>query len=311
MTAQQSSNNGESNRIKHALHHAAWVWGKDSSPALKAAGTPVVPTEYLAEMKHHIFCPECCCPLYRSPEEEDANKRGRNAYFGHRRGIKTECSLRTKPGVGKRYDNEEDASQAVINGELVIVESFMQEKPASPDTQQSIYDDTRVEDVDGEPTEIPIARHVGRKFTLPSKITSVAGLCRNFDKNYYKYYFFPGAQHAILLMDAIRKPAQQTDVTNGPIFLAGRITHVSDFGKGRSHNVRFVYLKFDSDRGYKDFTLKMTVGEGNDHKIDKHAVGRVVLAWGEIKQNGVGLSIDFPKWGEVALLPVKYESLVE
>jgi hypothetical protein len=311
MAAQQSPSNGESNRIKYALHHTTWIWGKGSNPVLKAGGTPVVPTEYLKEMKHHIFCPECCCPLYRSPEDEDANKRGRSAYFGHKKGIKTDCSLRTKPAVGKRYDTEEEASQAVVNGELVIIESFMEEKPSSPDTQQSVYDETRVEDIDGELAQVPIARHVGKKFTLPSKITSVAGLCRNFDKNYCIYYFFPGAQHAILLMDAIRKPTPQLEVTQSPILLAGRITGVSDAGRGQDHNVRYVYLEFHSTLGYKDLTLKMTVGAGNAHKIDRNAEGRVVLAWGRVRQNGIGITIEYPKWGEVSLLPTKYEPLIE
>jgi len=301
----KNTQNGASNRIKHARLLQGWSYPEGSQTVLRQSGVPVLVSEYDVEMKGSIFCPECCCPLFRSPEDEDANKRGRSAFFAHKRGVKTECSLRAKPAVGKYYSTEEEASQAVVDGALVIVKGFMQSRPESPDIKSGVYDQTKVEDPDGEVSDVPINRYRGKKFNLPSVVTSVAGFCRKFSDNLYKYYYLPGAQHAQLLMDALKPLTPKTDVTTDPILIYGVITHVNDAGSN-PWNVRFVFLKFSSVLGYKDFSLKITVSDGDNHGIDKSAVGRTVIAYGRVRQSGIGLALNDLKWGEIALLPPKY-----
>ncbi|WP_460146663.1 hypothetical protein [Pseudomonas sp. S2_A02] len=300
---------GASNRIKHALLLPGWSFSNGSQALLRQTGKPVLVSEYDVEMKGKIFCPECCCPLFRSPEDEDANKRGRSAFFAHKRGIKTECSLRTKPAVGKNYTTEEEANQAIVDGALVVIKGFMQSRPISPDIESSVYDQTKVEDQNGELSEVPISRYRGKKFTVPSVLTSVAGICRKFDSNLYKYYYFPEAQHAQLLVDALRPVTPATDVTEHPVLIHGVITSVGDAGNN-PWNVRFVFLKFSSNLGYKDFSLKISVADGDHHGINKSAVGRTVIAYGRVRQSGIGLALNELKWGEVALLPAKYVEIL-
>ncbi|MBD9562968.1 hypothetical protein [Pseudomonas sp. PDM09] len=306
----RSAPHGASNRIKHALHLPGWSFSDGDKGALRRSGTPVLVSEYDVDMKGSIFCPECCCPLFRNPEEEDANKRGRSAFFAHKRGIKTDCSLRTKKAVGKYYDTEEEAAQAVVDGELVVVKGFMQSRPVSPEVEPDVYDQTKVEDLHGELSDVPIGRHRGKKFKVPSVVTSIAGLCRGFDKNLYKYYYFPEAQYAQLLMDALRALSPSTDVTEEPVLVFGTVMGVRDAGPN-PWNVRMVFMKFVSSNGYKDFCLKMSCSDGDYHKIDSSAVGRVAIAYGRIQESGIGLALNDLKWGEVSLLPKKYEDLLK
>jgi len=301
--------NGASNRIKHSLFLPGWSFSDGNQALLRQTGKPVLVSEYDIEMKGGIFCPECCCPLFRSPEDEDANKRGRSAFFAHKRGIKTQCSLRTKAAVGKYYTTEEEANQAIVDGALVVVKGFMQSRPVSPDTKPGVYDQTKVEDQNGELSDVPISRYRGKKFKVPSVLTSVAGLCRKFDTNLYKYYYFPEAQHAQILMDALKPVSSTTDVTEHPVLIHGVIASVSDAGNN-PWNVRFVFLKFASNLGYKDFSLKISVADGDHHGINKSTIGRTVIAYGRVRESGIGLALNDLKWGEVALLPVKYVAIL-
>lgn len=296
-----------SNRIKHALHLPGWVFKRDSEAVLRSGGRVVLVSEYEAEMKGDIFCPECSCPLFRSPEREDANKRGKNAYYGHRRNIVTECGLRTKQAEGKRYASEEDAAQAVVDGKLVIIESFLKARPVSPEKDSETYDETAVEDQDGQMASVPIARHRGVMFSLPSKVTTVRGLCTNFDKNLYKYFFLPGAQHAQLLNDALRDVDTLFDVTAQPILGYGQIVGIYDPGK-YGHNIRFIRLKFGEKEGYGDFSIMLSRDEADAHDLNLDSIGRFAMFYGRIRENGSGLSVKGLGWGEVSLVPKKYES---
>lgn len=305
-----STAKGEANRIKHALYSPVWIWGVGEQSVLKSTAQRVLVSEYQPEFRGRIFCPECCCPLYRSPDREEANKRGRSAFYGHRRNIKTECGLRTKPAQGKRYDTEEDAKQAILNGDLVIIEGFIQERPVAPSKNPEVYNETPVEDIDGEPAAVPIGRHRGESFNLPSKVSTVAGLCRKFDENYYKYYYLPNSQHVVQLMDLLVSIHPDLKKGTGPLLLYGKIIGVTDFGKGGPNNIRFVYLETPNNQNFKDFVLKFTVAEGNERGLTSERVGRIVIAYGTVEGSGIGLAFSNLGWGEVSLLPVKYEHLL-
>lgn len=304
--AGKKAQNWASNRIKHALHLPGWVFKRENETVLRASGKQVLVSEYEAEMKGSIFCPECCCPLFRSPEKEDANKRGKNAHYAHQRNIVTECGLRSKKAEGKRYATEEDAAQAIVDGKLVVVESFLKDRPVTPEKDAEIYDQTVVEDQDGQIASVPIARHRGTKFNLPSKITTVRGLCTKFDENLYKYYVFPGAQHAHLLADAIRNVDTLSGITEMPILGYGQIVGIYEPGK-YAHSTRFIKLKFGHKGGYGDFSIMLSQEEADKHNLNASSVGRFAMFYGRISVNGTGLSVKNLGWGEVSLVPKKYD----
>ncbi|WPL79510.1 hypothetical protein SD446_14090 [Bordetella hinzii] len=88
---------------------------------------------------------------------------------------------------------EEDAKQAIASDQLAIVHSFMKHRPNKPDGEAEPYGQSAVEDEDGPLSQVPTGRHRGETFALPSRITTIAGLCRRFDVNLYKYFVLPGA----------------------------------------------------------------------------------------------------------------------
>lgn len=304
--AGKKSQSWESNRIKHALHLPGWEFNPSNESVLKASGAPVLVSEYQTEMKGHIFCPECCCPLFRSPEASEANKAGRNAFYAHRRNIKTKCGLRTKQAEGKKYETEEEAAQAIVDGKLVIVKGFLKDKPVSPDKLPGVYDQTLVEDEHGEVSEVAITRHRGKKFNLPSTLSTVRGLCTNFDENLYKYYVFPEKQHAQLLVDALRDVTTLNGTTDSPIRGYGRIVSIWEPGK-RPESTRFVKLAFEPKEGYGDFSIMISQQDAEAHRLNTKTIGRYAIFYGRISVNGGGLSVKNIGWGEVALVPEKYE----
>jgi hypothetical protein len=306
----KKAQNWASNRIKHALHLPGWVFRQDREATLRANGRPVLVSEYQPEMKGALFCPECCCPLFRSPEKEEANKKGKNAYYAHRRNIVTECGLRTNKAEGKKYLTEEEAAQAIADGKLVIVKGFLKDKPVSPDKEAEVYNQTAVEDEQGEVSEVAIGRHRGEKFNLPSTLTTVRGLCTKFDENLYKYYVFPEKQHAQLLLDALRNVTTLVSTTESPILGYGRIVSIYEPGK-RPQSTRFVKLAFEAKGGYGDFSVMISQHEADLHNLNTQSIDRFAIFYGKISVNGGGLSVKNIGWGEVALLPTKYEKFLD
>ncbi|MBF4211179.1 hypothetical protein EI533_26140 [Pseudomonas donghuensis] len=308
--AGKKGQNWESNRIKHALHLPGWKFNIDSESVLKGTGKKVLVSEYQSEMKGDIFCPKCCCPLFRSPEKKEVNKGGRNAFYGHRKNIKTVCELRTKPAVGKKYLTEEEAAQAIVEGKLVVVKGFRKDKPESPEKGSGVYDQTAVEDEQGEVSEVAISRHRGKKFNLPSVLTTVRGLCNNFDENLYKYYLFPEKQHAQLLVDALRDVTTLSSTTDGPILGYGRIVSIYEPGK-YPHSTRFVKLAFEAKEGYGDFSIMIPQQLADQRDLNTQSIGKFAIFYGSISVSGGGLSVKNIGWGEVSLLPAKYEKYLE
>lgn len=297
------------NRIKFAYHLEGWLYEGGNQARLRASADKVLASEYRADMKGSIFCPECSCPLDRRPHDRETDKRGRAAFFAHRRGIKSECGLRTLQAEGKRYETEEEAAQAVQNGSLVIVSQFLQEQPEVLERQPGVYDQGAVEDREGELTLVPIARHRGRDFELPSRITTVRGMCRNFDQNLHKYYVMPGGQHARTLYDHLIDARSLRNITDYKVLVYGTIISVWDTGQA-ANNCRFIKLRYP--RGaYKDFCIKVYRSSAEAHGLSNARVGRIVIVYGRIRENGIGLSIDYPAWGEIALLPAEYKRYLD
>ncbi|VVO66288.1 hypothetical protein PS896_01084 [Pseudomonas fluorescens] len=298
------------NRIKFAYFLPTWRFETGSKTVLRANAKAILTSEYQNEMKGEIFCPECCVELFISPSDGKKDANGRPAYFAHSRKRRLPCGLRVKKREGLNFVDEEEAKQAIDDGLLVVVKEFMKERPVAPKLPGQEYNGPVVEDIDGELAEIPIPRHNGGKVNVPSQITTVRGLSRNFDKNYHKYYFLPGAQYAQLLSDALTDVSKADGVNEVPKLYYGKITDSYAMGEGRPWNVQMTKVEYNSANGYKDFYLKMSVQDSVEHGIDKTAVGRVLLMYGPIVESGIGLAITDLGWGEFALLPAKYDGVL-
>jgi hypothetical protein len=297
------------NRINHALYAPNWIFDADNRVRPQKAEM-VTPLEYVEDMADRLFCPECYTPISRSPKDKNYFSNGRSCCFTHRSTYRdVYCSLRTPVADGKKYLSEEDAKQAIAHDQLAIVHSFMQGKPVAPDKPAEPYDQSAVEEQDGPISAVPIGRHRGETFALPSKITTVAGLCRRFDVNLYKYLVLPGADVARKLSDLLIDIASVTEECDVPRLYYGTILRSWNAGQfSRPENIRMTRLR--AHPGIPDFTIKVRAGEQEEKGIDDESKGRVVLFWGEITANGVGLAVSKLAWGEYALLPQKYQKLL-
>lgn len=305
-----TSVNSESNRIKFAYYLPGWVYGVGDKTVLRASAKSILTSEYQNEMKGCIFCPECCVGLFRSPEEGEKDSNGRAAYFAHSRKHRPPCGLRVKKRDGQRFTDEEEAKQAVDDELLVVVKSFMKQKPIAPQLPGQAYAGPVVEDIDGELAEVPIRRHNGEQIKLPSRITTVRGLCRSFDKNYHKYYFLPEAQYPQLLSDALVDVSKVIEINEKPRLYYGRVKRIRLMGEGNPWNIQMTRLEYENDSRYQDFTLKMSIRDSVEHGITDATVGRIVMMYGAVSKNGSGLAISDLGWGEFALLPAKYDSVL-
>lgn len=296
------------NRIKFALHSEGWNFETGSKTQLRKTGVPIPPNEYLPAMEGQVFCPECCVNVFRSPKERPHDKGGREAFYVHVRDPAPICSLRVKQSAGKKYDNEEQAAQAIENEDLLVVQEFMQARPILPGINGPVeYNGRPVEDADGIPTEVAIGRHDGESFKLPSKITTIRGLCRNFDKNYYRYLVLPGQSSALTLRDLLIDVNTITETSGVPGLYYGVIERSYSIKPAR-HNIRMTKIRYKQP-GQADFYLKTSNELSADQGIDYDTQDRILLMYGKISNNGMGLCIERVGWGEFALLPEKYEYL--
>lgn len=288
---------------KYARHIAGWSYAPGVFPE---EGGRVTASEYLPEMEGFLFCPECFAPVFRSPKTRERSSAGKSAFFAHSRRFRPECSIRTKPTAGRRYETEEEARRAIEDSRLVVLEGFMQNKPELPQGEAGEYDQGPVEDMDGELAQVPIARHRGESFLLPSKISTVAGLCRRFDVNYDKYFVMPGAQYAVALRDLLFNVEEVAAISDVPRLYYGRILWTRQLFESR----KWKTLLKHSVAGWQDFCLKQDREMQLEKGIGDDSMDRVVLMYGTVKSNGSGLCLAELAYGEFALLPVQYESLL-
>lgn len=296
------------NTIKHALFLIDWSFETGNKNLLKGNAQRVLVTEYSKEMEGSIFCPECSANLYRSPKDKEFSDNGK-AFFAHSRGIKTDCGLRSIKPKGKKYNTEEEAWKAIQDEELVVISSFIKDEPVAPTINPRPFNPEHIEDIDGPPANVPIARHRGEEFTLPSKFKSVRGLVRKFNDNFYRYFHLPGKNHAIKLKDllvnveTITVPDDQLKLYYGTIkqsYLAGPT----------ETNIRMTELKFSKTAEYKDLYFKVSGIKQGKKGINDDSKGRIILMYGKITESGIGLSIENVGWGEFALLPTQYEHYI-
>lgn len=298
------------NETRLALYLEEWEYETGNKFQLRREAARITTTEYTQNMHRHIFCPECCAPVFRSPQNRDIDSSGRRAFYAHSRSYTPECSLRVRRTEGRTFLNEELARQAIDDDELVIVSSFLTERPENGNREPREYDGEYIEELNGEVTEVAIGRHNGESFRLPSRITTIRGICRNFDANYYKYYTLPGRNNATQLRDLLVDVATVTAVNNTPRLYYGVITRSFNCGT-TPQNIRQTMFRYPRNHEYVDFCLKVTDRESSEHGITDTSEGRIVLMYGVVEESGIGLCIRNIGWGECSTLPQRYEYLLE
>ena len=297
-------------RIKYAYFLEGWSPENGSGSVLKEKATRVTPSDYSEEMDGSIFCPVCFTNLNRVPKEKDHFSNGRDAFFAHIKTYKDiKCDLRSTKPEGKRYETQREAQKVIDDQNLVIVSGFMEEEPIEPQNNNKEYDETPVEDEVGLLSDVPISRHTGESSNLPSIITTVAGICRSFDDNLYKYYCFPGQTFAIQLVDYLRSIETVKEEDDIPRLYYGVI--INSFNAGfnpKPKNIRMT--KLSCHINVHDFYLKATDRVSVQKGITDDSKGRIVLMYGKVSKSGKGLCLERLKWGEFALLPEKYNALL-
>lgn len=301
----------DNNRIKYALHLVGWTYEHGDPNELISNAQKVLPSDFRPSMLGSLFCPGCKTNLSRSPKDKPNFSNARKACFIHLPSYSNiECDLRTPKPEGMRYPTEELALQAIANDQLAVINSFMTTPPERQTEANGPYDQSAVEDAQGPVSEIPISRHKSESFRLPSKITTVAGICRNFDTNLYKYYVFPGEVVASRLISSLTSVEQIEATSNIPKLYWGEIISSRNAGiNPKPSNLRMTKLRCHGS--IKDFYLKAVDGEQTEKGIGDTSSGRIVLFWGRIAENGIGLCVERPGWGEYCLLPKKYEHLLK
>lgn len=295
-------------RIKFAYHLDGWRYEDGDRAMFRKNGVKVAPSEYTQDMEGYLFCPGCYTNLNRVPKDKDYFSNGREAYFAHLQAYKSvKCDLRSTKPEGKKYNTYEEAQKAIDDENLVIVSGFLKDKPELPKNDKGEYDETLVEDVAGPISEAPIARHSGESFKLPSRIKTIKGLCRNFDDNLYKYYYFPGQQYAIRLLDLLHDVRQIKEEDEKPKLYYGIVKNSFNAGL-TSRNVRMTEL--ECNPLVKDFYFKAVDREAQEKGIHDDTKGRILIMYGTVSESGIGLSIEKLGWGEYALLPEKYNELL-
>lgn len=298
-------------RIKYALYHSNWRYGKDSRSVLMSTADKVLVSEYRTEMDGKLFCPGCFTNLTRTPKDKDLFSNGRRACFSHLPTYsEVPCDLRSKKPEGKKYLTEEEAREAIANRELAVISAFRAEAPESVDLRSGVYDQSLVENIAGPDADLAIGRHHGETFNVPTRIATVAAICRNFDENLYRFYIFPGSSIATRLVDALVDIASIHAVDDTPRLYFGRILSTRNVGiNPKPTNLRMTWFAHHPD--VKDFCLKDVDATQLSKGINDESVGRIVLLWGKVTESGIGLCVNRPSWGEYALLPIKYNKLLD
>ncbi|KHT02774.1 hypothetical protein RC91_12490 [Pectobacterium brasiliense] len=290
-------------------------WDKSTMPILVLNRTEVEPLDYEAEMRGHLHCPSCYEPLLRVPGDPAVAimANGANALFRHFPDENAPyCRLRSGIMVGKKYDSEVEAAKAVEDGDLIIISGFKQERPQNNSRQQDEEHaepvETEFESEDGPPINVPASRHEGQTFNLPSKLTSVQSLCTNFRQNFYRDIHVAVGEHVYhyVLADCLKEAAEIDGEDDVPKFYFGEIVRFLRFDH-TSH----VFLRHPLLPGNVDFRISARNEDLDARGITQaNALRRILLFFGKISSCGAGYWSKDKAWGEIAILPAKYEDFL-
>lgn len=111
------------------------------------------------------------------------------------------------------------------------------------------------------------------------------------------------------LVNVLTAISDVVDVNDTPALYWGEIKRSFNAGKTpKPSNLRMTALR--CHESVKDFYLKDLDSSQSKKGISDASVGRIVIFWGRITVNGIGLCVERPGWGEYALLPAKYDALL-
>lgn len=129
--------------------------------------------------------------------------------------------------------------------------------------------DSHFERKNGKEVSLPISRHHGESFKVPSQVTSVQSLCVNFDHNYYREIYLVGEDgraKRYRLCDSLKEINDITGDLPEPAFYFGKFWKIERFS-GHSN----VWLKISPEHhlkisGYELLTI-LLMGEDFSMKI--------------------------------------------
>lgn len=301
-------------RIAYAYYDPDWIKGKHTLLALKR--NTIEPLAYSLDMKGYIFCPSCYENITRVPADPDKGMTRNEvpAYYKHLKDDNPPfCSLRCGPIQYKQYSSQEDAKKAVEDEELIVISGFLESRPSNNPKVDSKDDempvDSHFERKNGKEVSLPISRHHGESFKVPSQVTSVQSLCVNFDHNYYREIYLvseDGRAKRYRLCDSLKEINDITERSSEPAFYFGNFVRIERFS-GHSN----VWLKIAQETSFKDFRIRITndTADGRGFFNDKN-LGRIVLFYSQVDKVGMGYITPQLGWGEVALLPTKYNDFL-
>ncbi|QJW57845.1 hypothetical protein HL670_04767 [Serratia plymuthica] len=301
-------------RIAYAYYDPDWVKGLHPLPMLKR--NTVEPLAYSEKMKGYLFCPSCYEHLTRVPADPGKEMTSNEvpAYYKHLKDDNApECSLRCGAIQYKKYSSQEDAKKAVEDEELIVISGFLQSRPENNHRidfgGDEIPLDSHFERENGKEVSLPISRHNGESFRVPSQITSVQSLCANFIHNFYREIYIlgeDGRAKRYRFCDSIKDVNDIIEGCDEPHFFFGTIFRVEKFS-GHSN----VWLRIKNDTPYRDFRIRITndTAEGRGFIYDKN-IGRITIFYSKFNDAGLGFITPELGWGEVALLPEKYDEFI-
>ena len=145
----------------------------------------------------------------------------------------------------------------------------------------------------------------------PKQVNSIlsGGICRAFDKNLSTPFRLPHMKRAVKLDELLVDIKTVNTISTTPALYFGKISSTNFSGKNPRH-LRMTRFEHPEEGECKDFYLKASNESQTKHGISDDSVGRVVIIYGIVSLNGIGLCIEKPKHAEFALLPEKYNHLL-
>lgn len=293
-------------RIPFGYFSTTFQFQTHSLKHLISIGEEVTPEEYEENMKNNIYCPACSVPLLKVPSKDSITTSGNSLHFRHKPGYKDEipCDLRTSTPAGKRYSSEESVRQAIEDGSLAIIGAWAESPPElDHKNDEAQFNKAQLEDKEGEEVDIPLGRHDGQSFKVPSIVSSVYSLCNNFPQNLTKYFYFPKSQFPVLLRDVL-VDAEKADEEyfDKELLYFGKITK---FIRLSSRNI--IRLKTPN---FDEFNVFTYPSHDERRHIDRKSIGRTLFVHGALKAHGDEPRIMVERWGQYSLLPEKYEKII-
>lgn len=167
--------------------------------------------------------------------------------------------------------------KAVEDEELIVISGFLESRPDNnpriDSENESIPIDSHFERKNGKEVSLPISRHNGESFKVPSQVTSVQSLCVNFDHNYYREIYLvdeDSRAKRYRLCDSLKEINDIEKGSTEPSFYFGEFWKIQRFS-GHSN----VWLKIKQGAPFKDFRIRITndTADGRGFLMKKTLVG--------------------------------------